>query len=310
MCRTGPLPLPPLLPHHDVQMNHIAYIGRFAPSPTGPLHKGSLVAAMASFLDARAHHGKWLVRIEDIDEARTVAGAADSILQCLQAFGMRWDNEVVWQSRRKPLYESAFNRLGAQAYPCGCTRKEIADSRTGVAGDGAAIYPGICRDGLAPGKTARAWRLRVPDEECISFEDRWLGRVSQCVATEVGDFVLKRADGFWAYQLAVVVDDADQKITDVVRGADLLDSTPRQILLQRMLGLPTPRYLHVPVVTNTAGEKLSKQTGALALDLARPVDELKEAAGFLGLAVGDVASVEVFWERAMYAWAERHCIAC
>lgn len=280
------------------------YVGRFAPSPSGPLHKGSLVAALASYLDARAHGGKWLVRIEDVDEARTIPGAAEGILQTLIAFGMQWDGEVVWQSRRKHLYQAAFERLGSHAYPCGCTRREIADSRIGIGSDGAAVYPGTCRHGLAPGKTPRAFRLRVPDDvsECISFEDRWMGQVTQHLATEVGDFVLKRADGFWAYQLAVVVDDAAQGVTDVVRGADLLDSTPRQIYLQRLLGVPTPRYLHVPVVTNDHGEKLSKQTGALALDSARPLEELLFAACFLQLPVDRAASVDDFWKQAIAAW--------
>lgn len=288
-------------------MNTPAYIGRFAPSPSGPLHKGSLVAAMASYLDARARHGRWLVRIEDIDEGRTVAGAAEEILSCLRAFGMAWDGEVVWQSRRKPLYQAAMEKLGTHVYPCGCTRREIADSRIGVASDGAAVYPGTCRRGLADGKAARAFRLRVPDGEDgrITFEDRWAGSVTQLLATEVGDFVLKRADGFWAYQLAVVVDDADQGVTHVVRGADLLDSTPRQIFLQRLLGVPTPSYMHVPVVTNTIGEKLSKQTGAHALDLSRPLDELLEAARFLELHIEAVRTIEEFWQCAIAAWASR-----
>lgn len=286
------------------------YTGRFAPSPTGPLHKGSLVAALASYLDAQAHGGQWLVRIEDIDEARTVPGAAQAILQCLNAFGMRWDGEVVWQSRRKALYEAAFARLGSHVYACGCTRREIADSRIGVASDGAAVYPGTCRAGLASGKTARAWRLRVPDHanSYVSFEDRWVGSVTQHLATEAGDFVLKRADGFWAYQLAVVVDDAQQGVTDVVRGADLLDSTPRQIYLQRLLGTPTPRYLHVPVVTNTTGEKLSKQTGAQALDLEQPLQELIAAGRFLQLPVEETRSLEAFWSNAIAGWANRFAI--
>ncbi|HYD80931.1 MAG TPA: tRNA glutamyl-Q(34) synthetase GluQRS [Paucimonas sp.] len=288
------------------------YVGRFAPSPTGPLHAGSLVAAMASYLDARAHRGKWLVRIEDIDEARTVPGSAESILETLTALGMASDGEVVWQSARKPLYQAAFDRLAGHVYPCGCSRKEIADSRIGLAPDGGPIYPGTCRGGLAPGKTARAFRVRVPAageaEECVAFEDRWLGRIEQHLATQAGDFVLKRADGFWAYQLAVVVDDADQGVTDVVRGADLLDSTPRQIHLQRLLGLPTPRYMHVPVVTNAIGEKLSKQTGAQALDLDRPVDTLLAAARFLALPAEPAASVAAFWERATAAWAARFSI--
>jgi len=285
-----------------------SYTGRFAPSPTGPLHKGSLVAAIASYLDARANGGQWLVRIEDIDEARVVPGAAEDILACLRTFGMRWDGEVVWQSRRKGLYQAALDELGSHVYPCGCTRREIADSRIGVASDGAAVYPGTCRHGLAPGKAPRAFRLRVPDGEDgrIDFEDRWAGKVSQLLGMEVGDFVLKRADGFWAYQLAVVVDDADQGVTHVVRGADLLDSTPRQIFLQRLLGVPTPAYMHVAVVTNALGEKLSKQTGARALDLSRPLDELMAAAGFLGLQTGPAASLAAFWERATQAWAQAH----
>jgi len=286
------------------------YIGRFAPSPTGPLHRGSLVAAMASYLDARAHHGQWLVRIEDIDEPRCPPGAAEDILATLAAFGMRWDGEVVWQSRRKPLYEAAFAQLSPWVYACGCTRREIADSRIGIAADGAAVYPGTCRRGLAPGKTARAYRVRVPDvggpAGMISFHDRWMGLITQQLATEVGDFVLKRADGFWAYQLAVVVDDAAQGVTHVVRGADLLDSTPRQIYLQRLLGIPTPSYLHVPVVTNEAGEKLSKQTGALALDTNEPLAELMRAAQFLGLGVNHAPqAIEEFWSQAVAAWRAR-----
>lgn len=283
------------------------YVGRFAPSPTGPLHRGSLVAAMASYLDARAHHGQWLVRIEDIDEARTMPGAAEGILDCLAKLGFRWDGEVVWQSRRKALYQSALERLGTQVYPCGCTRREIADSRIGIASDGAAVYPGTCRTGLAPGKVARAYRVRVPDATSgiVTFQDRWFGAVSQNLASEVGDFVLKRADGFWAYQLAVVVDDAEQGVTHVVRGADLLDSTARQIYLQRLLGLPTPQYLHVPVITNEAGEKLSKQTGAQALDLQHPLLELTAAATFLELSISCAESIDAFWMQAIAAWANR-----
>lgn len=288
-------------------MHTDSYIGRFAPSPTGPLHKGSLVAALASYLDARAHRGQWLLRIEDVDEARTVAGASEAIMTCLRALGMQWDGDMVWQSRRKALYAAAFDRLGAHAYPCGCTRREIADSRIGIASDGAAVYPGTCRHGLAPGRSARAWRLRVPEREnaWIEFEDRWMGSVTQNLADDVGDFVLRRADGFWAYQLAVVVDDADQGVTHVVRGVDLLDSTPRQIYLQRLLGLPTPRYLHVPVVTNAAGEKLSKQTGALALDWSHPLAELSAAAHFLGLPLRAPQSLDDFWQQAIAAWADR-----
>lgn len=282
------------------------YIGRFAPSPTGPLHHGSLIAAMASYLDTRAHRGQWLVRMEDVDETRTVPGADHAILACLQSFGMQWDGEVVWQSRRKPLYEAAFQRLAGHVYPCRCTRKEIADSSIGQGRDGAAIYPGTCRNGLAQGRTARATRVRVPDgvDARIEFEDRWAGMVSEDLAQEVGDFVIRRADGFWAYQLAVVVDDADQRVTDVVRGADLLGSTPRQILLQRLLGLPTPRYLHVPVLTNAAGEKLSKQTGAPALNPREPLPALLAAAGFLGLQV-EAGDCGTFWREALARWDRR-----
>lgn len=287
--------------------NQANYIGRFAPSPTGPLHAGSLVAAMASYLDAKASHGRWLLRMEDVDEARTATGAADSILADLDALGMHWDGEVVFQSRRGAAYEAAFDRLGRLAYPCGCTRREIVDSRICVAADGAAVYPGTCRSGLPVGKPARAYRLRVPDpghiDELIIFDDRWLGRVQQHLAIEVGDFVLKRADGYWAYQLAVVVDDAEQGVTHVVRGADLLDSTGRQIYLQRQLQLATPQYLHVPVITNADGEKLSKQNGAQAIDMTQPLQALNKAAWFLGLDIGQVESIAAFWPLATAAWA-------
>ena len=287
------------------------YTGRFAPSPTGPLHAGSLVAAMASYLDARAHHGRWLLRIEDIDEPRTAAGAAESIVETLALLGMYPDGEVIWQSQRKARYEAAFSQLGEHVYPCGCSRKEIADSRTGIASDGAAIYPGTCRHGLAEGKTIRAWRLRVPPTmsaaEVITFEDRWLGRITEKLSESTGDFVLKRADGFWAYQLAVVVDDAEQGVTAVVRGADLLGSTARQIYLQGLLRLPTPRYMHVPVVNNAAGEKLSKQTGATPLDMTRPLDTLMLAATQLELVLPAAAGANLasFWEAAISDWARR-----
>ncbi len=285
------------------------YIGRFAPSPSGPLHAGSLAAAMASYLDARAHGGRWLLRIEDIDETRTVDGAAREIETALHTLGMRWDGPVLVQSERKQHYFDACARLAGHVYPCGCTRKEIADSSLGVGADGAAIYPGTCRHGLGPGKQARTLRLRVPDAgedgEQISFPDRWLGRQSQHLATEAGDFVLKRADGFWAYQLAVVVDDAEQGVTHIVRGADLLGSTARQIYLQRLLGYPTPTYLHAPLVLHDDGEKLSKQNGAQALDLARPLEELQRAATFLGLDMTTATEVAAFWEQALPAWQRR-----
>lgn len=289
-------------------MRAVPYIGRFAPSPTGPLHAGSLVAALASYLDARVHHGAWLVRIEDVDEGRSMPGAAEGMLALLRQLGMQWDGEVVWQSRRGTLYQAAFDTLGARAYPCGCNRREIADSRLGTGPDGSAIYPGTCRAGLAPGKSMRSLRLRMPEPgaDTVGFVDRFAGRIEQRLALDAGDFVLKRADGFWAYQLAVVVDDAAQGVTDVVRGADLLDSTPRQIYLQRVLGLPTPRYLHVPVLRNEQGEKLSKQTGAAAVAPAsdmQAVAVLLEAARGLGLPLRRAASLDGFWAAAIPAWA-------
>jgi glutamyl-Q tRNA(Asp) synthetase len=301
-----------------------AYIGRFAPSPTGPLHLGSLVAAMASYLDAKAHRGQWLVRIEDLDRDRNVAGADQHILASLQRCGMQWDGDVTWQTRRTGLYDTALARLqqDGAAYPCACSRKEIADSQLRAQsqtqsmaqsqpGQGGAglVYPGTCRNGLAPGKTARATRLRVPDapNDQVCFDDRWHGLTCQHLAHEVGDFVIRRADGFWAYQLAVVVDDGAQGITDVVRGADLLDSTPRQLWLQDLLQLPHPEYLHVPVVANADGEKLSKQTGAQAFDQGAPPATMVEsallpAARFLGLAL-QADSIEAFWRAAVPAWA-------
>lgn len=289
------------------------YIGRFAPSPTGPLHAGSLVAALASYLDARWHGGTWLVRIEDVDEGRSVPGAADGILALLDALGMHADGEIVWQSRRKALYQAAADRIPNNTYPCGCNRREIADSRLGFAPDGAAIYAGTCRHGLAPGREMRSLRVRVPESGAdeITFVDHFAGQVTQHLAQDSGDFLLKRADGFWAYQLAVVVDDAEQGVTDVVRGADLLDSTPRQIYLQRLLGVPTPRYLHVPVVRNSNGEKLSKQTGALAVtagDEPAAIAALVQAARFLDLDLDlDFAqslpgSRDAFWQAAIPAW--------
>ncbi len=287
----------------------MAYIGRFAPSPSGPLHAGSLVAAVASYLDARAHQGTWLIRIEDIDEVRTAPGAAQDIIATLRAFGMEADGEIVWQSRRKELYQAAFDRLAAHAYPCGCNRREIADSRLGLAADGAALYPGVCRDGVPPGRPARSLRVRVPEpgQDLIVFTDRLSGEMRQQLAAESGDFVLRRADGYWAYQLAVVVDDALQGITDVVRGADLLDSTPRQVYLQHLLGYPTPRYLHVPVLRSATGEKLSKQTGALSIapgNAVAAVEALLVAAHFLGLPMQRAQSVDAFWKAAIDDWAE------
>jgi len=255
------------------------YVGRFAPSPTGPLHFGSLVAALASWLDARAAGGRWLVRIEDLDAPRTQPGAPDDILRSLGRLGLEWDAAVAYQSRRLALYREALERLKKKTYWCGCTRREIADSSLGLAADGAQIYPGTCRNGIAPGKALRALRLRTTGES-ILFTDRVQGPQEQVLERDVGDFVLYRADEQYAYQLAVVVDDAEQGVTDVVRGADLLDSTPRQIYLQRLLGYPAPRYLHVPAAVNAAGEKLSKQTGAPPI--LHGTDALRRALSFLG----------------------------
>ncbi|MEX2239580.1 MAG: tRNA glutamyl-Q(34) synthetase GluQRS [Burkholderiales bacterium] len=257
------------------------YVGRFAPSPTGPLHFGSLVAALASYLEARAAKGKWLVRLDDLDRPRAQPGAADEILRALERLGFEWDGPVLVQSDRLERYRATLDELTRRglAYSCSCTRKELEDSTLAI--DGARIYPGTCRHGPAPGKTARALRLRTHGAP-IGFADAIQGWVEQRVEQEVGDFVLLRADGIIAYQLAVVADDMDQGVTDVVRGADLLDSTARQIHLQRLLGARTPHYAHVPVALNAAGEKLAKQTGARPLDLSDPKAELARARRFLG----------------------------
>jgi len=273
------------------------YVGRFAPSPTGPLHFGSLVAALASWLDARAARGRWLVRMEDLDAPRTQPGAADSILHTLAALGLQWDGPVLQQGSRATVYQRALARLEKRTYWCGCTRREIADSSLGIAADGAQIYPGTCRAGLVPGKSQRALRVRTTPEP-ISYADRVQGLQQQSIEREIGDFVLLRADGQFAYQLAVVVDDAEQGVTDVVRGADLLDSTPRQIYLQRLLGYSTPRYLHVPAAVNAAGEKLSKQTGAKPVQTDR--DELRRALAFLGQPeTDDLAEAVRNWNPAL-----------
>jgi len=274
------------------------YAGRFAPSPTGPLHFGSLVAALASWLDARAAGGRWRVRIEDLDAPRAEPGAAERILRTLEEFGLSWDGPVVYQSQRSALYRQALQRLEKQTYWCGCSRREIADSSLGLASDGAQIYPGTCRNGIAPGKTPRALRIRASDN--VECTDRVQGRQNQRLERDVGDFLLYRADGQFAYQLAVVVDDAEQNVTDVVRGADLLDSTPRQIYLQRVLGYPTPRYLHVPAAVNAAGEKLSKQTGAAPIDISRRGDALRRALAFLGQPETDELALAVKnWNTAL-----------
>jgi glutamyl-Q tRNA(Asp) synthetase len=264
--------------------------GRFAPSPTGSLHLGSLTAAVASWLFARAENGRWLVRIEDIDTQRVVPGSAEEILAALQRYGLEWDGEVVWQSQRTALYEAALDRLRAAGlvYDCACSRADL--QRAASAPHGAeAVYPGTCRNGLPDGKAARAIRFRAPDE-VIAFEDRIRGRIEEHVARQTGDFVVRRADGLFAYQLAVIVDDAEQGITQVVRGVDLLDSTARQIALQRALGYATPQYAHIPLVTNPDGSKLGKRDGSLplpTLDEARVRETLAAALRHLGIAVDE-----------------------
>ncbi len=283
----------------------LPYRGRFAPSPTGPLHQGSLVAALASCLDARSQEGEWLLRMEDVDAPRNVPGAAEDILACLETHGFVWDGPVLWQSTRLDAYRAELDRLldMGLAYGCACSRKEIAERSTGMAMDGGLLYPGSCRGGLPEGVAPRAWRLKVAGE--ISFADRVQGVVQQNLPEGVGDFVLLRADGQFAYQLAVVVDDAFQGINQVVRGADLLDSTPRQIALQQALGYPEPSYAHVPVVTNLGGEKLSKQTLARALDATRAAENLVWALDFLGQAVPRElarAGLDEVWAWALGHW--------
>lgn len=278
------------------------YVGRFAPSPTGPLHAGSLVAALASWLDARANGGRWLVRIEDVDTPRCVAGADETILRQLAACALVADEPPVWQSARGQLYAAALDRLIAatRAYPCACSRKNIEDAlaRLGRARPrhGELVYPGTCREGLH-GRAARAWRFRV-EPGVVRWSDRRLGAQQQDVDREVGDFVLRRADGLWAYQLAVVADDAEQGITQVVRGEDLADNTARQIQLQGALGLPKPGYLHTPLVLGANGEKLSKQNGAQPLDASDPLRALNAAATTLGLPThgGSVAEALLAWQ--------------
>lgn len=293
------------------------YRGRFAPSPTGLLHAGSLVAALASWLDARAHSGVWLVRIEDVDLPRCLPGAADQILRQLATCGLVSDEPVLRQSDRGAAYQAALDRLIEKgwAYPCGCTRKDIAQA---LLENGAQrerheelVYPGRCRpaNGGLQGRLARAWRLDIAALSAdlglpatLHWSDRRLGAQQQEVGAQVGDFVLKRADGLWAYQLAVVVDDAEQGITDIVRGQDLADNSARQILLQQALGYPRPRYLHTPLVCGANGEKLSKQNGAAALDLSDPLAALNAAAQRLGLPpqADNLADALAGWTR---AWA-------
>lgn len=283
------------------------YRGRFAPSPTGPLHAGSLVAALASWLDARAHHGEWLVRIEDVDTPRCSPAHAHTIIRQLADCGLHSDGPIVWQSERAPLYQAALDSLMAsgKAYGCACTRQDIAQywaaSGRVFARHQEVPYPGTCRHGTG-GRLARAVRLNTQDASTITWIDAELGAQQQDVEHEVGDFVLRRADGLWAYQLAVVVDDADQGITDVVRGQDLANNTARQIWLQRALQLPTPQYRHTALVLGDNGEKLSKQNGATPLDTSRPLDMLQQAAQVLGLPTSNASHVEQALQDWVTGW--------
>jgi len=279
------------------------YRGRFAPSPTGPLHFGSLVAAVASYVEAKSRDGAWFVRIEDLDPPRVVAGAADDVLRTLEACGLHWDGSVVYQSQRFDAYHAALHCLRKLdvIYPCACSRREIADSA--FAGIEGPVYPGTCRGGLVSDKHAHALRINTRGIR-IAFEDAVQGKIEQDLEHDIGDFVLYRFHRIFAYQLAVVIDDAEQGITDVVRGADLLESTPRQIYLQRLLDLPAPRYMHVPVVVNHNGEKLSKQTLAAAISAKNPLPALLAALRFLGNEPPpEIASTDI---EALWQWTIRH----
>lgn len=282
-----------------------APVGRFAPSPTGPLHFGSLIAAVASCLVSRQAGGRWLLRMEDVDRTRTVAGAADAILHSLDAHGLHWDGPLMVQTERDPAYQTALDTLLARglAYPCSCNRKRIVAAGLRAV-DGGWVYPGYCRSGARPDRTANIVRLRV-DDEPVSFVDGVQGTIRQNLATDVGDFPLRRGDGLFAYQLAVVVDDGEQGVTQVVRGSDLLDSTPRQIALQRALGLPQPDYVHLPVATHPGGNKLSKQTHAPALEDTRATLNLWESLLFLGQGPDPelrTADVKTVWSWALEHW--------
>jgi glutamyl-Q tRNA(Asp) synthetase len=280
------------------------YRGRFAPSPSGELHFGSLVAAMGSYLDARSHRGEWYVRMEDLDRTREVKGAAKSILLTLERFGFHWDGDVIYQSQRTEAYAKAVDRLiqAQLAYPCGCSRKFI--EKQAKHGSEGAIYPGTCRDGITQGRTERTIRVFTTNEE-ITIADSLQGRISQRLNREIGDFVIRRADGFHAYQLAVVIDDAWQGITDIVRGADLLSSTPRQRYLQQLLQLPQPRYLHLPLAVDDQGRKLSKQFKDAPVDPKQPMKVLLRALAFLNqpLPPEHPETTEAFWQWALSHWS-------
>ena len=275
----------------------LGFRGRFAPSPTGELHFGSLIAAVGSYLDAKSNGGEWLVRIEDLDKPREVPAASYKILKSLEVLGMEWDHEVIYQNQRKDIYENALTVLNKRGliYPCTCTRKEISNSS--IAGISGQIYAGTCRNNLQKDDYLGAIRIKT-NNNIIEFEDTLHGLINQSLQNEIGDFILRRSDKIYAYQLAVVVDDSAQGITNVVRGADLLDSTPRQIYLQKLLGYPTPIYTHLPVAVNNDGEKLSKQTKAAHLDISNPVKQLIEAVNFLG----QEPPIELLRENLMSFW--------
>lgn len=288
------------------------YRGRFAPSPTGPLHFGSLVAAIGSYLDARHHQGEWLLRVEDIDPPREVAGATDDILRTLEQLQLTWDGPVSYQSRRIRLYEEALNKLqqGGHLYDCGCTRKEIADDA--IQTDSGGIYPGTCRNGLPAGRSPRSVRVRV-DDTGICVPDRLQGSLNQRLQTDAGDFVVRRADRLIAYQLAVVVDDADQGINHVVRGSDLLESTPRQVYLQQLLGLPTPSYLHLPIATDANNAKLSKQGFAQPISVDGNHQAVLDALRFLRQPLPESpqdARLDELWQWAAEHWDSGAIPAC
>ncbi len=279
------------------------YIGRYAPSPTGPLHFGSLVAAVASYLDARSHDGRWLLRMEDLDKPREMPGAADDILHMLEAYGFEWDGSILYQSERHDRYQSVLDRLIAAdwVYPCNCSRREVTEiARAGIDGP---VYPGTCRNGLSHKRAARAWRFKT-DAAHLVFKDQIQGMFDHRMQQDVGDFILKRADGQFAYQLAVVVDDADQGITHVVRGADLLNSSSRQILLQYGLHLPSPHYAHIPVVAGPDGQKLSKQTHAHPIGNQNAAEMLCFAYRFLGMNVPDELAQQSL--SAIWLWGLQH----
>ena len=280
-----------------------SYRGRFAPSPTGPLHFGSLVAAVGSYLEARVHRGSWSLRIENVDRTREVPGAADNILRTLAALGFEWDGPVVYQSDRTPAYDAALDRLAGAGlvYPCSCSRTEIEAALQGAPTTGDELrYPGTCRSGPRHPGRPLATRFRVP-AGLVRFVDDLQGECSQDVAAEVGDFVVRRRDGYVAYQLAVVVDDAALGVTHVVRGADLLDNTPRQIQLQRALGLPVPRYAHLPLAVDAAGAKLSKSAQSLPVDPTQGGPVLWQALAFLQQA--PPASLASAGIADVWAWA-------